>query len=543
MSILRIVLVFSILTYGTVAVAQTSTTRSTKSPAGSRVTIRETFEPTFRIEPLNQRISGRSGSLVAFKFLMESSNREARVQVIPIGLRQDVGGLIVNDETTQGSDLIRLLTPEYVDLTPGKANWIEGIVQIPKGESEFHTVGLLIRDLGDDATFAPTLDDQGQVRTQAAVKFVTQYVLRLDLVVEGVRSDQANRAMIEEVAITPQRGRPRLQVMVSNPTGTTFEFELRARLRSSPTDRSFQPLRLVMPIRSSMETEERFTARILPKSRLRMEELLPEAIASGEYEVDFEMIVGGRTVVRKTLALTVNAEDFPAQAVIIGQAAEGLQISPSQIELSQVRGGTRRLSLLLKNSDKYPKVVDLKAVGPAGLEITSLMIQPNQMTIPAGSSRKVSVTMRGSLQSEKAVDYGNLVLVCRSQEKEFTETKEFPMAVIYRPVGATQIAVDPVVWDDGGNYPRFRTQVRNEGESHLPLDARLSISSSVGYRAVLHGGFGKWLMPGESGSLEFRIESPLPPGEYLLRFDLQTGDEPVSMEQNFQVSDLTMAPQ
>jgi len=114
------------------------------------------------------------------------------------------------------------------------------------------------------------------------------------------------------------------------------------------------------------------------------------------------------------------------------------------------------------------------------------------------------------------------------------------MAIVYRPIGSTQISVDPVAWDDGGRYPRFRAQVRNEGDKHLPMDARLSISSSNGLRTVLYGGFGKWLMPGSKGELEFRAESTLPPGDYLLKFELQTGGEPATMEQTFRVNDPTM---
>jgi hypothetical protein len=75
----------------------------------------------------------------------------------------------------------------------------------------------------------------------------------------------------------------------------------------------------------------------------------------------------------------------------------------------------------------------------------------------------------------------------------------------------------------------------------LPIDAKLSVNGSSGYREVLHGGFGKWLMPGESMWVNFAVEQPLPPGDYVLRFEMQTGTQPISTTQTFQVTDLVTA--
>jgi len=79
------------------------------------------------------------------------------------------------------------------------------------------------------------------------------------------------------------------------------------------------------------------------------------------------------------------------------------------------------------------------------------------------------------------------------------------------------------------------------GDSHLPIDARLSINGSTGYRDMLHGGFGKWLMPGDSMWVDFAVEKPLPVGDYVLKFEIQTGTEPISTTQTFQVADLATA--
>lgn len=157
-----------------------------------------------------------------------------------------------------------------------------------------------------------------------------------------MRGDQAKQVAFDELKLNPLRGRPLLNLVASNPTASDIEYELRCRLRRSTNDRSFQPLRLNMPIRGEMQTDEKFVGSLLPKSRVRMEGLLPEAIASGDYEVDIDLLVSGRSVKKQTLSLTVNAADFPAQDVIISQAAEGLMVAPAQIELAKTRGGVRR---------------------------------------------------------------------------------------------------------------------------------------------------------------------------------------------------------
>lgn len=504
-----------------------------------RVSIQETFQSAFLIEPLVQRLSGRSGNTLGFKFKVESANKETRIEVQPVGLRQELSGRVVVDQTkTVSSGLLRMFSPETMTILPGGTSFIEGAVQIPKGDEEFHTLGLLIRETGQAADMKPTLDANGNLQTKAGLQFSTQYLLRIDMVVEGVRGDQASKVVIGDVSLSPFRGRPQLSLVATNPTGSSIEYELRGRLRRSANDRSFQQLRLGMPVRSEMETDEKFVGRLLPKSQVQMIGLLPEAVASGDYEVDIDMLVGGRSVQKRTFAVRVNADDFPAQDVIISQAAEGVLVAPTQIELAQTRGGNRRVSISLTNSTKTTKKIDLSAVDRSGQVLTAVSVQPAQVTLPPGGNRKLSVTMRGTTEPSVPVEYGSLRIVTESEDRDYSQSKELPLAVIYRNLSATEVAVDPVVWDDGDRQPRFRVSVRNDGETHFPVDARLTITGSTGYRDLLHGGFGKWLLPGESMWVNFPIDKPLPPGDYVLRLEMQTANQPISTTQTFQVSDL-----
>ena len=63
--------------------ANSATKRSATAAArpGREVTIKETFEPAFAIEPLAHKIEGRVGDVIGFKFKVQSSNRPAKIEV------------------------------------------------------------------------------------------------------------------------------------------------------------------------------------------------------------------------------------------------------------------------------------------------------------------------------------------------------------------------------------------------------------------------------------------------------------------------------
>jgi hypothetical protein len=506
-----------------------------------QVTIQQNFEPTFSIEPLANRVEGRAGDVVAFQFKIQSMNRPAKIEVAAIGLRQDLSGQILHDEQSPVTDSIRILTPSTMELEAGIPTSLKGMVRIPKGDAKFHTLGILVKDIGYGEEPKPKFSADGKQQTQAGIRFVTQYVLRLDVAVVGARGEEGRDLKIEDVKMTPSEGRPRLQSTVLNPTDTAFEFELRSRLRSSPSDRSFKPLRMVMPVRRSVDDDTRYVGRILPKSRVRMEELLPEAIAGGDYEADMELLLDGRVITRQTLPIEVNAADYPAQEVLISQVDGGLQISPAQVELSQARGGVRRLTMLLKNNGSDTKTVTLRAIGKNGLELSSLLIQPSEIPLPPGGSRKVVLTLRGQAGDDRIVDYGNLVVDAKSSDRDYAVSRDLPLAVVLKELPNPDIKVSPIQWDPSPPYPSFRASLKNDGVSHLPVQARLTITDEAGSSVQIPGGFGRWLMPGNSTPLEFRLDNLLAPGKYRIRCEIQQPGTPLMVEQEFDVTDMEAA--
>ncbi len=508
---------------------------------GRQVTIQRSFEPSFSIEPLAHPIAGRSGDVVPFRFKVESFKREARIEVAAIGLRQELNGQILHDEQSEKTNSIRLITPATMTLPADTPVSIEGVVKIPGGNAKFYTFGLLVRDLGTGDAIESKLNADGSRQTQAGVRFVTQYVLRLDVSVTGVRGEDGRKLVIEDVKLAPREGRPKFQATVLNSTDTAFEFELRGRLRSSPSDRSMKSLRMVMPVRGGVADEARYIGRILPKSRIHMEEMLPEAIAGGRYEADMELMFDGQVVVKRTLPLDVNALDFPAQEVVIAQVDEGLQVSPAQIELSQAPGGSRRITMLLRNRSKETKSITLRPLSESDLEIQAVMIQPSELQLPPEGSRKISLTLRSQPQDQRQVEYGRLVVTATSSGRDYEVARELPLAVILGRLPRPSVSLAPLQWDPSAPYPGFRVNVANSGTAHLALESRLTILDEYGRRQSIAGGFGKWLMPGATSQLEFRLDRPLAPGRYLIRCELQTPSQPLEIEQEFVVTDLESA--
>jgi hypothetical protein len=513
---------------------------STKKSDPRKISVTQSFDPAFRIEPLSHQLVGRSGSVTNFEFTLESANREAEVEVMPIGLRQEISGMILHDVQAPLAEIVKLISPQRIKLEPNKPAKIEGFVQFPKGEAKYHSVGILVRDVGALAKLAAN-NDPNRKKTQAAIQFVTQYVLRLDLEMDGQRGENPAVLELEKLNLLSHDGRPKLIAQILNPSDSTFEYEVRAKLRSSPSDRNARSIRLVMPVREEVENEDRYTGRILPKSRVRMVELLPEAIASGIYDADIEILIADKTITKKTQQITVDAADFPAQEVLIAQLGKEIQVSPAQIELSQLRGGNRRATLVLKNNGKDLKNISITGLGTNGLELGAATIQPNRFALPPGGNRKVTITLKSQTDIEEATLYGTVDLQAESDRQDFDVSKKLPLALMLKKSALPEIKLSSIQWDSISKYPGFRCNVTNLGNSHLPLNARLSISSEAGNRLQIPGGFGKWLMPGTSSNLEFRLDQSLPPGKYQMRCELQHGDKPIAIDQVFEVSDLDTA--
>jgi hypothetical protein len=503
--------------------------------------VQDTFNPAFQIEPLVQRLSGRRGEVLRFQFTLQTLNRDTDIEILRVGLRQDITGQILQDERGGENNPIEIIGETKVHLTRDIPYVIEGLVKVPEGDASFHALGIVVRDNGARKDRQPEFDSSGKAVTKAGIRFVTNYVLRVDLDVVGARGEQTKALVLDEGAISPYNGLPKVSVIVRNPASTAFEYQLRTHLRASPSDHTFDDLRMVMPVRAAMESEERYVGRVLPGCSVRMEELLPQNLLSGKYQLEAELLDGGRVINRRTFAIEVDSEDFPAQEVKVKQAGGGIYVSPAQIELSQARGGQRRLAVEFKNTSPTSRTLTLAALNAQGKTLTNLIVQPETFTLSAGRSRKVSLTLRTKSNVEQPVEYGTLQVKTSDSIEQFAHTGTVPLAIILGQSKEPNLVLQPLRFVADSKYPCFRTIVTNEGTSHVPLDARLHIASEFGQRRVLTAGFGKWLLPGESANLEFRLDRELTAGNYQILCELENGQKPIIKKQAITVSDFENA--
>lgn len=511
------------------------------SQAQRRVNVTQTFVPAFGIEPLVQKIEGRKGDVMQFQFQVTAKNKDADVEVKLVGLRQEMSGKIMHDETVVDSNVIQLINPGRYTIPRDEPHLIEGVLKVPSGNATHYSYGVLVRDFGTIRDRAPKFDQNGNALTQAGITFITQYVLRVDLTVLGARGENPRQVSIDQAALSVSNGLPQLNALLRNPSNTTFEFELRSQLKRSPNDRSFKALRMVMPVRQTMETEERYVARILPGSVLKLQEVLRQPLMSGKYQMNVEMLVGGRAVNKKTFTIEADSTDFPAQEVMVSQVGGEVYVSPSHIELSQMRGGSRRTSIEVKNNSTESRTIRLSAENSRGTSFPGLSYQPKEFTLSPGRTRKLSISLRRTREYTEPIEFGKLLVQSQSAKQEFSESGELPVAITFDNAPPAEITVEPLRWVATGKQPSFRAVVSNTGGQHMPLDARLLILSEAGERIVLTAGYGRWLMPDAKHDLEFRMPGNLRPGNYQLTCELQNGDSPIIKQQTFTVSDYDTA--
>lgn len=505
------------------------------------VTVRESFEPTFHIEPLVKRLSGRRGAVLPFEFEVEATNRDTEVEVALVTLRQEITGQVVHDEAREVNGSIQLLNPGRSKLPRNMPLKIAGVLRVPQGDANFYSYGILVRDIGNAPPPPPKLDSNGKPITSAGIYFITQYVLRVDLEVEGARGDTASELSIEDAKLTTSKGLPKVSVVIRNPSDTAFEYQVKSRLKSSQSP-NLKPVRMTMPVRAAMDNEERYLGRVLPKSSVRMEETVAEPLMTGKYQMEVDLLMHDRVVKQRTFTISADANDFPAQQAMLSRAGEDLYAAPVHLEFSQLRGGQRRLTMEFSNTSDKPREMELEAQTDRGTTMPGVSMTPSSFTLPPRGRRKVSITMHGKKEFQIPIEYGYIIVKNKSGDRDFSESGRMPVALHFAEIPTPKLEMESLFWFEDEQASSFRTRVSNRGQYHAVLDAQLTIESESGQRMQIPAGFGRWIMPGQDVALEFRPESQLPPGNYRLTIELQNGPNPLIKTQQFTISDVAQVP-
>lgn len=486
------------------------------------------IRPAFRAEPIVHRLEARRGEVIPFEFKLHSSGRPTRLLIVPIAITQRENGVIASDSSVAAPAAIRLEGDTEIDFDTGEDYIIRGQVRVPTVQSTFHSFGILVRDLGlPSDTVNPAADDQ----VRFGVRFVTQYLLRCDIKVLGARAEKVDQVQIESLRIAPESGLAKLQTWIVNPTDSPMSLEVTAQLRNTQTGQQFPRFNLAMPIRAHLEDEEKRDVRILPKTRLRLEELIPHPLLPGPWEVYFQVLDGRRVGTTASLPVEFDVTDFPAQNRQLIALPNGVVADPGFVELSVQRGGKRFAPVSFINYTDQDVTFELQFTPLGDASAAEFLdVRPTSLTLRPGASRNALLLLRQGSDLQSAV-YGHLHL--RQVDADTSKTQRVTVGLIARQEDQPELTFGEMVWDTDRQTPALVLPITNIGRKHLPLDATLTVTAADGASQTVPAGFGRWLLPGGSDQLRFRFETIPPPGQYQLTLRIDMGpDQPPLESQN-----------
>lgn len=507
---------------------------SEKENVEGKVLEQEQIKPAFRAEPIVHRMEARRGQSIPFEFTLFSSGRPTRLLIKPIAITQRENGVISSDETVPAPAAIRIEGAELIDMGSGDDHVIKGRVRVPITQSTFHSFGILVRDLGLESD-TPKPAAGGEVRF--GIRYVTQYLLRCDIKVNGVRAEKIDELVVESINIEEDKGLAKLQAFITNPTDSPMSFQIRTQIRTVDSGTPNPPFFLAMPVRLHMSPPEKHDIRILAKTRLRLEEFIPHPLSSGDLEVEFMSFDGRRLGGSSTLTTNVDLLDFPAQNRNRIAISDGITAEPAHVELSLQRGGKRIAPLTFTNNSDESVTLDFSALDQEGNASLFVGIRPNQLHLRPGSNRNVLLMLTATSEL-KENEYSQLKVTATRNGKALESQQFVKIGMVSRSEEQPQLSFGDMVWDNSGKTPALVLPVSNAGGKHLPLKATLTVSNVDGASMDLPAGYGRWLLPGQEDKFRFRFKSVPPPGQYNIHLviDMGLGRAPIETTNSIQFS-------
>ena len=487
---------------------------------GQAVRITEEVRPAFIIDPIVNRVEARRGKVVNVEFGITCQGSPSALEIRTVALTQDENGTIFPNEKVPAPTDLEIITPKSVELKPDGKFVIKARLRVPETQSTFHSFGILVRDSGQ--LRAKPNDDKPD-GPRVGIRFVTQYLLRCDVSVQGVRSDNARKLLVNSAELIEVDGVPQVHVYVENPTEGPIEFGLKAQIRASEEGEERASFPLGMPVRANLDEPEKFFGRILPGARIRMVSLLPKPIFPGQYYLETAMLSDNRVLAKSGFPIVVTEGDFPAQGIASVLAGPGLLASPSQIELSLQRGGSRAEVLTFQNDGTAPTEVEIIPESLEGQPVDWTAIRPSKITLAAGASRKVQVTMTAT-GDQNTHRYVRLRVKSTPEGGQLAQTTPITVALVGKSTGSPALVEGDLVWDTEHGTPAFVIDVKNTGTRHMPLEGELLLGNEDGRPITVRGGFGKWILPNATERVRFNPPKSMAPGKYTARLRINTGE-------------------
>ncbi|MFG0268046.1 MAG: hypothetical protein ACF8AM_23260 [Rhodopirellula sp. JB055] len=509
---------------------------------GRRVSIEQRVEQAFRIEPVVQRFKGRRGEVIPFSFTVTSTGKTMQIDVSPIQLRQEESGIILHDEHSPPMEGVKFTTPTRFTLNAGETVELKGKVTIPLAKTNYLSFGLLVRDEG--MVDEPTDADAAGGQTRAAIRYVTQYVLRVDVETGLTNLSSIEQMEIEDAQVVSHEGMPYIRAYVKNPSNFALECRVRAELShkdssDASNSRSSDPVALFMPSRANLDDDEKYLVRMMPNARLRLEAPLETSLIDGQYDLNLMVSNGRRTMLERTFPQTLLVNSFRALDTRIANLGPGVTLEPAQIELGRVEGTQRMVTLKVKNNSDDDQLIHLLPRDHLGEPMSRLMLSSTQFELAAGRSKTIRALLRGV--SKETSQWGTLDIIRRNLQtlSDVESATSLPLELVHKQRPQLTVAAGPLQWATLTDGNAFVIEVANEGDGYAPIHGELLLGQDDGSRPHrLLDGFGRWLAPGQKRELQFHLPAEIEAGRYQIRLTVRSRDN-LSVEEQVVVLDLT----
>ncbi|MEM6688270.1 MAG: hypothetical protein AAF664_02510 [Planctomycetota bacterium] len=496
----------------------------------------------FTIEPLVQQLSGQTGDVLSFSFVAASRKRDTDVEIIPVTMSQHRSGRLQFRVDAKATELMEFITPTKLRLKANENRTFEGVLRIPRDQAQGKYIfGVLIRDLGQ-------IDDSARNKTETGtrIRFVTQYLVRLEVDVSDVNDGKVRQLKLADTKIVSVDGRPQMQISLTNPTSTPLRITANCGIDSPHGHGRIEPFGLSLPINLNREGEGRYSILVMPQATVDLVQPIPTVIGSGRHYVRVELLDNGKAAANKRFEVDVDADDFPAQAFIVAELDNGIALEPAQLELSSARGGRRRLSVQIRNPSQSNATIRMAVLpgfmplddtattlefDPTAGSSDSVLLQPSQLVLGPGRSRKVSLTMRTSTPNH-SVETLSLLIGAKIDNEPHEYIQKLPIVLVHEQTSLEGIVLSKPQFMPVADKPMVLVDVSNPTSAHTPLVSRVLLTELRNNRVTeIQGGFNQWLLPGRTLPMRFPLNKSLDPGEYRVRCELQVAGEVVSSEQ------------
>jgi hypothetical protein len=498
---------FTVLTSALAFAQKPDANGASASDASSQpITLTRSVEPSFHIEPIVHRFHGNRGAVIPFEFEIASLGKAMDVEVVPIDLRQEESGVVLHREGQVTARELRIHSATTFKLAPGESQIIRGEVTVPLAKTNFLSYGILVKDRGQSGDKADTSNDGSQ--TTASIRFVTQYVLRVDIETGIQDIGEMNKLVLEEGRVESINGMPVVQTYLTNPTGFSLECYVRGTIES-PTSSKLKPFNLNMPCRRDMTGDEKHLIRVMPNSRIRLEANVDSSMFPGDQVLKLKMTNGRRAISENDFPLKVKSGDFPALDVKMGFLDTGVSVQPAQVEVGHITGTSRSVNLKFSNNSDKAQSLQLVPVTFDGSPLAGIKLSSTAFEVKPGRDKTIRVVLdaaRGKTESQ----FGYIKVLGNASP---TPLHSLPVAMMFVAPNAPNVEVAELQRLEKDGYNTFQLQVTNRGSAFVPVNATVSIDDGKGRSALMADGYGRWLAPGETRMLRFDPKMKLGAGE------------------------------